>query len=331
MSSGTWGLTSGVARCFAVGLLLAASMVLADCGGDPSALLISSPPAGISAVFDEIYDGDFDKNNAGAPYDKFDIIYVAFAHIDPITHRLDFETKVGKDIERQRLEILKANTQALRAAGKLKLVISLGWGEQEAIGGVPLIEIYIDTVAPSVRQFVEQNGLDGFDIDYEFPQFTSTEKFMEVAVKIRAALGPDYLFTITPNNTTNLDGATLNTYFDYVNAQSYNAQGDLTFSVSDLLDLGVSASKVLAGADIENINLYNNDQNRVAWAINQYQSFALAGVFIWQMKPPADQFPGGTFQDYANEVWNATQPETGAAQAWKPLKKGQTSSDNQKQ
>jgi len=298
-----------VARAFAAGLLLAAGIVLANCGGDSAPLLNSAPRLGISAGFDEIYDDDFDKNNAGAPYDKFDILYVAFAHIDPVTHQLDFETKVGKDIERQRLEILKTNTQALRAAGKLKLVISLGWGSQESLGGTPMIEAYIDTAAPSIRQFLEQNGLDGFDIDYEFPQFTSPEKFKEVAMKIREALGSGYLFTITPNNISNLDGPTINTYFDYVNAQSYNADNDLSFSVSDLLDLGVLASKVLAGADIENINFYNNDQSRVAWAIHQYDSFALGGVFIWQMKPPANQFPGGTFQDYATEVFNATHPE----------------------
>jgi hypothetical protein len=286
--------------------MFSAGMFLTGCASNEPASLDSASHLGISAVFNEIYDDDFDKNNAGAPYDKFDIIYVAFAHIDPVTHQLDFETKVGKDIERQRLEVLKNNTQALRAAGKLKLVISLGWGEQESIDGTPLIEAYIDTVAPSVPQFLEQNGLDGFDIDYETPQFTSSEKFQEVAQKIRAALGSSYLFTITPNNVTNLDGPTLNQYFDYINAQSYNADGDLGFDVSDLLDLGVMASKVLAGADIENTNLYNDDQNRVAWAISQYDSFVLGGVFIWQMKPAADFFPGGTFLEYATEVWGAT-------------------------
>lgn len=98
----------GVARIFMVNLLLAASLGFAACGANAPGMSALPPPAGVSAVFNEIYDGDFDKNNAGAPYDQFDILYVAFGHIDPVTHRLDFETKVGKEIERQRLEMICA-------------------------------------------------------------------------------------------------------------------------------------------------------------------------------------------------------------------------------
>ena len=290
------------------GLLLAAGTTLAACGSGSEAET-PAPRHGISAVFDEIYDDNFEANNAAAPYDRFDIVYVAFAHIDPETHRLDFETKVGKQIELQRLEALKAKTAALRADGALELVISLGWGDQETTSdGTPLIEAYIDTIAPSIRQFVEHHDLDGFDIDYEVPQFTSAEKFQEVAQKIRQALGPDYLFTITPNNTKSLDGPTLEKYFDYVNVQSYDAEGDEAFSVDDVLELGVPASMVVAGADIENSNSYEDDANRVAWAINQHETKQLGGVFIWQLQPPTQQFPGGTFQDYANQVWDATHP-----------------------
>jgi len=302
-----------LSRTLACGLVLAVVAVLTACTSDdpdtPALGAAPPPTAGISAVFTQIYDGNFDANNAGAPYDKFDIVYVAFAHIDPVTHELDFETKVGKDVERKRLEQLKANVASLRAAGKLKLVISLGRGPQEMTSdGTPLIEAYIDKVAPSIPKFLEQNGLDGFDIDYETPRFTSKAKFAEVARKIREAIGDDYLFTITPNNVDGLDGPALATYFDYVNAQSYNANRDAVFSTLDLLNLGVPASKVVAGADIENINHYYGDRNRVAWAINEYKTRKLGGVFIWQMLPVSHTFPGGTFGSYASEVWNATRP-----------------------
>ncbi|MDX2170543.1 MAG: glycoside hydrolase family 18 protein [Deltaproteobacteria bacterium] len=293
----------------ALGLLLAATSLLTACGSSGS----GPPPAGdgISAVFNEIYDGDFDANNANAPYERFDIVYVAFAHIDRTTHALDFEAKVGKQVERERLAALKANTAELRAAGALKLVISLGWGEQEQVSDddqTPLLEAYIDEVAPSIRRFVDEYELDGFDIDYETPRFTSAAKFREVAQKVRAALGDDYLFTITPNNTDQLDGAALRRYFDYVNAQSYNADMDSDFSVGDLTRIGVPAAMIVAGADIENVNHYQDDANRVAWAINQYDGGRLAGVFIWQLKPAAQLFPGGRFVDYADQVWNATHP-----------------------
>ncbi|MEH1828302.1 MAG: hypothetical protein V7L22_23700 [Nostoc sp.] len=43
---------------------------------------------GISAVFTQIYDGNSEKvNTFSAPYIKFDILYVAFAHIDPNTYK----------------------------------------------------------------------------------------------------------------------------------------------------------------------------------------------------------------------------------------------------
>ena len=129
-----------------------------------------------------------------------------------------------------------------------------------------------------------------------------------MARKVREALGGEYLFTITPNNVDQLDGPALATYFDYVNAQSYNANRDAVFSTQDLLNLGIPASQIIAGADIENINHYNGDRNRVAWAINEYKTRKLGGVFIWQMQPVSHAFPGGTFGSYANEVRVATRP-----------------------
>lgn len=37
---------------------------------------------GISGVFNQIYDGDFIANNANAPYDKFNLMMVAFGHVN---------------------------------------------------------------------------------------------------------------------------------------------------------------------------------------------------------------------------------------------------------
>ena len=57
------------------GLLLAAGTTLAACGSGSEAET-PAPRHGISAVFDEIYDDNFEANNAAAPYDRFDIVYV---------------------------------------------------------------------------------------------------------------------------------------------------------------------------------------------------------------------------------------------------------------
>ncbi|MFZ1670681.1 MAG: hypothetical protein WAT65_07010 [Candidatus Nanopelagicales bacterium] len=33
-------------------------------------------------MFNQIYDGDFIANNANAPYDKFNLMMVAFGHVN---------------------------------------------------------------------------------------------------------------------------------------------------------------------------------------------------------------------------------------------------------
>jgi hypothetical protein len=82
---------------------------------------------GISAVFTQIYDGNSEKvNTRSTPYSKLDILYVAFAHIDPNTYKLDFENVAdgGKEAEKKRLANILDLVQPLRAANYLKVVIN---------------------------------------------------------------------------------------------------------------------------------------------------------------------------------------------------------------
>lgn len=269
--------------------VIATGTALTGCQSAPNSAATGSPSAhGVSAVFNEIYDADFDANNANAPYGDFDIIYVAFGHIDPSTLEFGFEEKVGVEVEQQRLNTLKANTASLRAAGKLKLVMSLGWGSQEAgPTGYELIEQQPDKTAGSIASFLTAQGLDGFDIDYEDPTFSSVSAFQTVAAALRSKLGSDKLLTITPNTTESLDGPTLNSTFDYVNVQSYanssggQCGGDAPVSISQFTgtgSIGVEASKILAGQDTDSGCPISN-------AISAYQQGELAGVFGWQLRP----------------------------------------------
>ncbi len=262
---------------------------------------------GISGTFNEIYDGDFTPNNTNAPYDKFNLMMVAFGHVNS-SGEFDFEnvSDGGVPAEKARLQTLLSNTKALRDAGKLKIVMSLGWGTK--FNDIPIIEKNPQKFAASVNTFIINNDLDGFDIDYESPTFSSEQKMSDVSIAIRQAIGQDKLFTITPNNVTNLVGATLSSCYNYVNTQSYNASSDLAFSVSQVTALGVPGSMINAGADIENVNHYGGDKNRVAFAVNQYQKLNLNGVFMWQLKPGTNRYPAGgpTVNDYANQMWTAT-------------------------
>ena len=54
--------------------------------------------------------------------------------------------------------------------------------------GAGVIEQNLSTFAPSVKAFLQANDLDGFDIDYEEPTFTSNASFQAVSQAIRAAL-----------------------------------------------------------------------------------------------------------------------------------------------
>ncbi len=92
--------------------------------------------------------------------------------------------------------------------------------------------------------------------------FTSTAQAQRVSNAIRDTLGPNRLFTITPDTTRNLTGDVLNRNYDFVNAQSYNARSDANLDLGWMLDLGVSKTKVTAGADIENVNFYDGDPRR---------------------------------------------------------------------
>jgi GH18 family chitinase len=248
---------------------------------------------GISAVFTQIYDGNSEKvNTSNTPYSKFDILYVAFAHINQTTFKLDFEDVAdgGKEGEKKRLANILDLVQPLRAANQLKVVISLGWGNK--FNDIPLIEKHLTTFAPSVKEFIVENNLDGFDIDYEDPTFSSQRAFQKVAKEIRTALGHNYLFTITPNNTENLDGITLNTYFDYVNVQCYDAQGDAPCPITNFTEMkGLSKSKILAGADIER----NED---ISNAVMKYKNNGIGGLFAWQLT--------SNFDDIADVMWDAT-------------------------
>jgi hypothetical protein len=233
---------------------------------------------GISAAFTEIYDADSSKvNTKDTPYNNFDILYIAFAHINPVTMKLDFEDVKdgGKEAEKQRLANILDLVKPLRAEGNIKVVISLGFGY--TFNDIPLIEENLSTFVPSVKQFLIDNNLDGFDIDYEEPFFTDVNSFRGVAQSIRAELGEEYLFTITPNNTESLDGETLNTYFDYVNVQSYDSPPNRIFPLTDFTTMpGLSKSKILAGASTD-------DGDKIADAVKKYTDNELGGVFAWKL------------------------------------------------
>lgn len=249
---------------------------------------------GTTAVFTQIYNNDSYKvNNRRTPYKKFDVLYIGFVHVNPKTNKLGFEisSTAGTVAEQKaRLRNIQKLTAPLRRKGKIKLVVSMGFGYK--FNDIPRIERHLKIFAPSVKRFLKANKLDGFDIDYEEPTFSSVHQANRVSKAIRKQLGKKYLFTITPNNTTNLRGSTLSKYYDYVNVQSYVTDHDKPMPVRKFVKLpGMDRKKLIAGADTEG-------GDKISRAIGDYRRYKLGGVFDWQLQT--------NFNRIANQMWQAT-------------------------
>lgn len=160
------------------------------------------------------------------------------------------------DTDKDRIAQLKA--AALGQNPNMKFIISLGWGHNDFSLGASNPEQF----AASVAQIVDENGLDGFDIDYE-SDYITTQAFQDVSRALRTALdslsqdqhskcyGKKLYLIITPNSAS-LDAGTINTYYDYVQMQSYDYVHDAYCDPNDFLTAGVTRSKLLFGRDIEN-------------------------------------------------------------------------------
>lgn len=311
-------------------LWLAVSVVVSGCGDDGTHSNIPNT-AGIVSVFNEVYDGNSTLVNTSSSqdYQQIDFMYIAFVHInnpdytqnyDPSlpTGALDWEntphkpsTYAGTGKQWEQSAYCNIYNLAHSKNPDMKFIVSLGWGD--GFNDIPTIELNLTTFTNSLIEFITKQHqlgcpIDGFDIDYEVPKFTSNASFQSVSKTIRQALetqgqtdGKHYYFTITPNNKINLDGNTLNTYFDYVNVQSYGYVGDLYCPVSNFISLGVKANKILSGADTQN---KGDDYKQ---AISTFKSDKLAGVFAW-IFGCIDNTWSPNYGNVLTPMWNATHP-----------------------
>ena len=305
---------------FTVLFVLLAFMFSVSSGFAAAAKPAATTP-GIVAAFNEVYDGNSTLVNTPSSqnYKQIDFMYVAFVHVNAVgSTNYDANLKLGtltwentpykpstfsgtgKEWEASAYKNMYTLAHAQNP--NMKFIVSLGWGSK--FNDIPTIEDNLNTFTQSLVAFIKQQKsdgapVDGFDIDYETPQFKSTESFNTVAKAIRTALdaqgkldGKHYYFTISPNNTYNLDGATLNsTCFDWINVQSYQTAPDASCPVTKFINapMNVSPSKILAGADTQ------NSPTDYVQADSNYQKYNLAGVFAW-MFGCIGNYNGGNWQ-----------------------------------
>jgi hypothetical protein len=199
------------------------------------------------AAFEPLYEPIITADN------RMDLTYAAFAHVNA-SCQLAFEFAY---------EVDRLATIVARGTPTL---ISLGWGFND----IPTIETCVDVFALSVASFVANNGLVGFDIDYETPLFSSPEAFTSVSTALRDALPRPLLLTITLSTMFNLNVTVLNTLYDMVNVQSY------WDDVGEVLQSGVVSEKVCAGVDVESGEDFDS-------AVFQVRAWGLCGLYFWKV------------------------------------------------
>ncbi|MGZ8223384.1 MAG: glycosyl hydrolase family 18 protein [Methylobacter sp.] len=213
------------------------------------------------------------------PFDKISAIFVAFAHAYPTSaNGAELQLEQGQPDEPTRLPLLTSTARKVNPG--IKILISLGWGQNDwtyisndYTGG-------INSFPASVVALIRQYQLDGFDIDDESINgssgFISQNNFDAVIKNIRNALdaasaedNKPYYLTITPaGGCAQVDSTNMN-YFDLINAQCYGGSFP-----HDLEALGYPKNQIAWGIDTEPTTPDYPAQS-------DYEG--LAGIFNWTL------------------------------------------------
>jgi GH18 family chitinase len=240
-----------------------------------------------------------------APFDACDLLLLAFVHaleqdgsyVAGFTNWRDNDFPLDPaDTDAERVRLIVATARAKNP--QLPILISLGWGTNDAGNAASTPHAF----AASVAAIVEDFDLDGFDIDFES---TSVEPsaLLTLAQELRQSLGSgssgrSRIMTITPAQEDGLDAAVLET-FDYVMPQTYDHGGNGTTADWFAAELG-SYAKIVFGLNSEGHIGQSDDPNKFA---SEAKKNGAAGIFAWRLDNDSldpDGFP--TFAT-GREMW----------------------------
>lgn len=116
----------------------------------------------------------------------------------------------------------------------------------------------LSAFATNITIYLKQNGLNGFDIDWEWPTTDLTQKQCALWIyALGAAFGLDYYLAVSPNTTLNLDPTAVNAYVDLINLQTYGGADPNSFA-----SYGINPNLLGYGAYFENgqmaLDAYND-------------------------------------------------------------------------
>jgi hypothetical protein len=228
-------------------------------------------------------DAAFDKIVDSAPFDKTNLLIIAFVHTyeEHGNYVADYENARGSvtNIHSGEDDLARIDRLVKTARAKnpdIKILLSLGWGEKSNdVGNAAKTP---DVFAASVKALIERHSLDGFDIDYESVNVTP-DKMLSLTKSLRNALTSDKIMTITPAEKTSLTSEILG-YFDFVMPQTYggNPNSDLAQDLKKLLH---SYSKIVFGLSSE----ASNDPTVYARTAKDNKA---AGIFAWRLDTDAN-------------------------------------------
>lgn len=131
--------------------------------------------------------------------------------------------------------------------------------------------------ANNLVTYLVNYGLDGFDVDWESPldYETPTADFIMFFTSIRTAFdtynssgtGSQLYLTLSPADTTNMDGPTVNNNIDWLNLQLYSG----FTSPSDFTGIGIQQDLLQYGCKFESIG--NGDPQPDQTALEAYQGY----------------------------------------------------------
>ena len=278
--------------CIAAGLLGVVGCGDGDDGGGQQHL--------VTLYFAIFNDGTTDNFHAcldlDPPYELWDMTIIAFLH----TYRrgdvyvADYENARGQDDQQRpippapgdtdRDRIRQLREAALPTNPEMKFVISLGWGQNDFSNGAQNpIEF-----ASSVGDIIEENDLDGFDIDFESDSIEPAA-FRAVSHALRAELDArgtrmrKRLYLIITPAELGIDLAVVDQYYDYVQMQTYDAPHDDVLPPMNIIGRSVESTKLLFGRDIESGDTLSSPRYGIPDVAAYVRENHLAGLMGWRV------------------------------------------------
>ncbi|KTD16374.1 glycoside hydrolase family 18 protein [Legionella jordanis] len=238
------------------------------------------------------------------PFNRVSAIFIAFAHAYAQQNGAILTYERGQPEEPARQSLLVKTARA--ANPNIKILISLGWNQDDWTAINKDYVNHANIFVPSVIQFIRANNLDGFDIDDESVGGTSGSipqaNFDGVIANLRNALnyaslqdGRPYYLTITPAGNNDEPGGIGDTQidavnaknFDLINVQTYFNGGDWGIAFANqLLAIGYPKTQIAHGIDVQESNCDPD--------FPPYIGFA--GLFNWNMTKDS------TCSNYANTI-----------------------------